>query len=520
MSKTKTNDEFIIELREKNDQIIPQEPYINNHTKLLCLCRKCGYTWNVTPNSLLCGSGCPKCSGVKKRTNEEFVQELFLINPSIEPLEPYPGNNKIPVLCKCRVCNTEWRASPNNLLSKHHHCPNCSHIQRGEKRRKTNADFVKELSVISPTITPLDPYITSQRKIKCQCQRCGFVWSATPNNLLDKNARCPQCSKASTSIVEQIFLQSFSTIHDLSVLSRDKKAIGRELDIYVPTLKLAIEYGAWYWHKNKLKKDNEKQRLCKENGIHLITIFEGCPSQSIEELSGDFRLYEETINDEADYHTLKEIISGICSEYYLPYSVIVRSWDNIVREAIDVARRRSDEEFKQLVFSVNPSIKICDTYTRSSVKLLCVCSVCGHEWKANPTTLIQGRGCPKCARTTTGLKLRLTNDEFVALLAKKHPDIEPLDHYVTGIDYIRCKCSKCGNIWSVRARNLLNNNGCPQCSREKTAERQSKPIRCIETGIVYKSLADATKQTGAYGINKCAKGYQKTAGGYHWEYVE
>lgn len=50
----------------------------------------------------------------------------------------------------------------------------------------------------------------------------------------------------------------------------------------------------------------------------------------------------------------------------------------------------------------------------------------------------------------------------------------------------------------------------------------SKAVRCIETGVVYKSAAEARRKTGilANMISYCCrkKGYYKTAGGYHWEF--
>ena len=54
-------------------------------------------------------------------------------------------------------------------------------------------------------------------------------------------------------------------------MHRDNDAIGKELDIFIPKYKFAIEYGAWYWHKNRAENDRIKQLLCKENGIKLIT---------------------------------------------------------------------------------------------------------------------------------------------------------------------------------------------------------------------------------------------------------
>ena len=51
-----------------------------------------------------------------------------------------------------------------------------------------------------------------------------------------------------------------------------------------------------------------------------------------------------------------------------------------------------------------------------------------------------------------------------------------------------------------------------------------KPVRCIETNIIYPSIRNAGKLTG---INHnriaevCHKYYgRKTAGGFHWEFYE
>ena len=57
--------------------------------------------------------------------------------------------------------------------------------------------------------------------------------------------------------------------------------------------------------------------------------------------------------------------------------------------------------------------------------------------------------------------------------------------------------------------------------KDKLRRLNSKKCRCIETGIIYSSTKEAKIQTGICDtcIQKCCKGQQKTAGGYHWEYV-
>lgn len=59
---------------------------------------------------------------------------------------------------------------------------------------------------------------------------------------------------------------------------------------------------------------------------------------------------------------------------------------------------------------------------------------------------------------------------------------------------------------------------------KRISQKQSKMIECIETGIIYNSFEEAAADIGIdkSGINMCCTGYRnrKTAGGYHWRYVE
>lgn len=50
--------------------------------------------------------------------------------------------------------------------------------------------------------------------------------------------------------------------------------LGVELDIFIPELKVGIEYDGEYWHRNKYDIDNQKDAICNENNITLIRIRE------------------------------------------------------------------------------------------------------------------------------------------------------------------------------------------------------------------------------------------------------
>lgn len=51
--------------------------------------------------------------------------------------------------------------------------------------------------------------------------------------------------------------------------------------------------------------------------------------------------------------------------------------------------------------------------------------------------------------------------------------------------------------------------------------KATKPVRCVETGVVFNSVSEAGEFIGrsVSGIVACCAGKQNTCGSYHWEYV-
>ena len=55
----------------------------------------------------------------------------------------------------------------------------------------------------------------------------------------------------------------------------------------------------------------------------------------------------------------------------------------------------------------------------------------------------------------------------------------------------------------------------------KSALKQSLPVRCIETNVIYSSAYAAQRITGIRqsGICQCCHHKRKSAGGFHWEFI-
>ena len=54
----------------------------------------------------------------------------------------------------------------------------------------------------------------------------------------------------------------------------------------------------------------------------------------------------------------------------------------------------------------------------------------------------------------------------------------------------------------------------------KSPNSKSKKVICIETGKIYESGAQAIRETRFKTIDSCLRGKCKTAGGYHWKYID
>ena len=91
---------------------------------------------------------------------------------------------------------------------------------------------------------------------------------------------CTNCNpiQKGYSIAEKDLLSYVSSIYSGTIIENDRSVIAPyELDIYLPDLHLAIEYNGLYWHSDEQKPNNYhrmKSDLCKENGVHLIHVFE------------------------------------------------------------------------------------------------------------------------------------------------------------------------------------------------------------------------------------------------------
>lgn len=84
-----------------------------------------------------------------------------------------------------------------------------------------------------------------------------------------------QYNRISNTSLER-FITGILDEYSIEYITNDRSILaGKELDIYIPDLNLAIECNGVYWHSLKSKSYHyNKWKICKDKGIQLLTIWE------------------------------------------------------------------------------------------------------------------------------------------------------------------------------------------------------------------------------------------------------
>lgn len=159
--------------------------------------------------------------------------------------------------------------------------------------------------------------------------------------------------------------------------------------------------------------------------------------------------------------------------------------------------KKSQSIFVDQLNDVHNGKIIClGNYKNTHTKIKFKCVVCGHEWMAEPKTLIskQRTGCPKCYGN-----VKRTHEQFCNEIYSTNKDIMILSYYNGAQNKILCKCKVCGNEWHPFAANLLRGSGCPICSSSK-GERQIRNY-LVENNIRFETQKECYGLVGINGGN-------------------
>ena len=119
------------------------------------------------------------------------------------------------------------------------------------------------------------------KELKWKCKRCGNEFIGKKDNNWHGVARCEKCYpyECGLSVGETEVRNFISSIIDYEIVYKNRSILNNlELDIYIPSKNLAIEYDGIYWHSDRFINDPsyhlQKTQFCESKGIQLIHIFE------------------------------------------------------------------------------------------------------------------------------------------------------------------------------------------------------------------------------------------------------
>lgn len=161
--------------------------------------------------------------------------------------------------------------------------------------------------------------------------------------------------------------------------------LGRKsLDIYVPQLKLAVEYDGICYHKYRIEDDCEKDEICRSHGIEVVRIHEeNTPKLSHSE--NDF-FY---VNDR-DYNNINIPVDFLHSYIHHKYGMLIMNDVNVKRDYEEILSYIQNKYYKKTVAYVWPesreywyddSASIYDVFFTDNGCYDLKCPHCGNVFK-------------------------------------------------------------------------------------------------------------------------------------------
>lgn len=373
-----------------------------------------GHSYKASVANRIRGTKCPICAGKKVLKG---YNDLITLYPFVKDIWNYSRNIGIdPEKCTGKshrvvwwICSNghEWESKISHITDGHT-CPYCSgqrSIVGVNDIKTTNPQLAKEWDYEKNTIPTETVMQSSGKKYWWKCQY-GHSWQATAAHRTAGEG-CPVCaSTLRTSFPEKaIFYYISKKSPDAIGSFRTAAIVPYELDIFLPTMNIAIEYDGEFYHQD-ISRDLAKDTLCNKLGIQLLRVREpNCPQY-------------ETSAKLLKMHSLstlslEQIISDILmlAGFKVEIDFVDIDRDRIKIDELRVYTRIENsfgESFPQLIsewnIERNGNITPYSVTKYSGRKVWWKCKICGYEWKTIIANRAKGSGCPSCAKANASTR--------------------------------------------------------------------------------------------------------------------
>ena len=260
-----------LKFEEHNYTLLSTE-YKNVKSFLIVRCDK-GHIYHPPFERFMNGHRCPYCNGNGRITIDDIKNFLNGIGYTLLDGKIQNSKSMIKIQCnKGHKYSTSW-----NYLRSGLKCPRCFGGSRLPYALvKEKIESVKGYKLISET------YVMANRRLEIECDK-GHRYKAPYCNFY-KGSRCPKCSNSKMfSKGEKEVCEFVRSIYHGVVLENDRLTILNpktnrflELDIYLPEIGFAIEYGCEFYHgkEKAIKREKFKLEECNRMNIQLYIVQE------------------------------------------------------------------------------------------------------------------------------------------------------------------------------------------------------------------------------------------------------
>lgn len=438
-----------------------------------------------------------------------------LLNGILQPSDVLPGSNRRAVW-RCSRCGYVWEAQINNRTKLRRGCPCCANkvaVRGINDLATTHPEVAKEwYQPLNGDITPRDVTYGSGKRYNWLCPR-GHVYSATVLHRTSGGTKCPICNSGrQTSFAEQALFYYIKKVFPAAINSyKEIFTKGMELDIYIPDLKIGIEYDGVYWHHKKqatYEREQRKYDICRENGIRLFRVREQKKHEE-EKLAADWYIFLSSDNyDNSEFNqAIKQVIKKIIVDAHITGKRIPNI--NVNRDKFEIlaylkgpvknsVQELAPELIKEWDFKKNGELKPDMIAGGSSQSVYWVCSTCGYNWEATIYSRVKSHtGCPKCAGFVfeKGVNdLKTKNPELLVdwdYEGNSKNNIFPDEIMYNSGKKVKWRCHICGYRWSIAVgARTVKGNGCIKCGYKAGKELKRKRILekqgCIVNPLLLK----------------------------------
>lgn len=288
MGRLYTKDEFIELLEKKAPEWELLGEYTNARTRTLFRHKICGAECQKIPFNLLSKpNSCRVCNAKRLTMTPEEFREKVKKKTGYELLTDYAGS-KSKIKIRHKTCGHEFWTNPSNFIRREEGCPYCKGKTISRRRFMTHEQFIKKLGDRAEEYEFITRYKSAREPIRVKHLPCGNEFDIIPDNML-RGSRCKSCKYSTGEGQVFRFIRGLHLGVDVVQGDRTHLLNGRELDIWVPELKIAIEYDGVKYHTVEHFLADEarnwtyaeaagyhlwKTKECEKQGIRLVHIFE------------------------------------------------------------------------------------------------------------------------------------------------------------------------------------------------------------------------------------------------------